>query len=609
MIGMFQEVGPCEVIELSRDRLGTMTREWGWVRSSNIVFFDQPVQTGFSYDRLVNASLNLLDQSLTYPPTSVPVSQPPYTFLNGTFASNDQTATANTSALVVHSIWHFLQGFLQTFPEYARTDMVSNSTEINLFTESYGGRYGSSIGAFFEERNSLRSKDPSVVDSTLGIRLNSLGIINGWVDPIVQAPSLPNFAYQNTYSIQAISQVQQLNALSAFRGAGGCQELISACRSLEVAYDPDGSGNSTLVNNACADATHNCQTTMVDPYASSNRSIYDITQTFLDPFPSSLYFEYLNTLDVQRAIGVPINFTSMSLAVYSAFNATGDWSRGNGIEDLANLLKSGVRVALIYGDADFICNYLGGEAIPFALAAAAGVAYAPWYYAGYAPIVTNDSYIGGVVREFGNLSFTRIYDAGHLLPAYQPETAFTVFSRIITGDDISLGSPVNLSTYTSVGDANSTHQNTVPSQAEPICNIRAVNATCDRDHKNMLANGAGVIINGVLYDRESDWPPPNPSVSQHAGSPGAPPTAMIPAPSGSKPSPEIDFDSGSPSGMSVSDSVSSRLPTGVFTATGVPSVTSTSSSGAAVPTASLFAFPVGRANAAALLLGCVAAIS
>lgn len=31
----------------------------------------------------------------------------------------------------------------------------------------------------------------------------------------------------------------------------------------------------------------------------------------------------------------------------------------------------------------------------------------------YAEIQTNESYTGGLVRQFGNLSFSRVYDAGH----------------------------------------------------------------------------------------------------------------------------------------------------------------------------------------------------
>ena len=327
--------------------------------------------------------------------------------------------------------------------------------------------------------------------------------------------------------IQLIDEVTELNALSAYGATGGCQQLTTSCRSQEIAYDPDANGAVTSVNDACSQAQQACETTVIGPYSTSGRSVYDISQYALDSFPNSHYLEYLNTLTVQQAIGVPVNYTQTSLSVFLAFNETGDYARDGNIADIVDLLNAGVRVALIYGDRDYICNWVGGEAVSFAIAGAAGPAYGPWYAAGYAPIVTNNSYIGGVVREFGNLSFSRIYDAGHLVPAYQPETAFTVFSRVIEGTDISLGNHADLTTYGSFGDSNSTHNNVAPPAAAPTCFLRAVNETCNTDQKNMLANNAGVLINGVLYNSENDWKPPDSSIGGIAGVPGTAPSSMM----------------------------------------------------------------------------------
>ena len=574
MVGLFQEVGPCQVVEVARGRLGTVAREWGWDRSSNIVFIDQPVQVGFSYDQATNGSLNLLDESLEYPPAALPITQPPYTFLNGTFSSNNPTSTANTSAIAAQAIWHFLQGFLATFPQYNPSTRPNITTiqpqppvGINLFTESYGGKYGPAIGAIFSDQNDRRASDPVFANSTLEVKLNSLGIINGWVDLLVQTPSYPIFAYNNTYGIQTIDQTTQLNALSSYESAGGCQELTTSCRSQELAYDADSNGDEDFVSDACSQAQYSCQTNVIGPYTSSGRSIYDISQNLLDPFPESLYLEYLNTKAVQQSIGVPVNYTQDSIAVFLAFNETGDWARNGNIQDIVDLLNDGVRVAFIYGDRDYICNWVGGEAVSYAVAGAAGPAYFPWYAAGYQPIVSNNSYIGGVVREYGNLSFSRIYDAGHLVPAYQPETAFTVFSRVVEGNDISLGQPIDLSTYGSIGDANSTHTNIAPPAAGPKCFIRAANTTCDTDQKNMLANDAGVIINGVLYNTIADWKQPDPALALSAGFPGTAPSSMMTSAPPTTKKPPTSTKGGDRS---------TSIPTGVFTATGVPTMSTSS---------------------------------
>lgn len=575
MVGLFQELGPCSVVEIDENTLGTISREWGWDRSSNVLFIDQPVQVGFSYDVLANMSLNLLDEVFTMP-TDVPISQPANTFLNGTFSSFNELHTANTSSVAAQSIWHFLQTFLATFPQYnpgTRPDGSGDgSVGINLFTESYGGKFGPAMASYFTQQNALRVSDPIFGNSTLEIHLASLGIMNGWIDLLVQMPFFPRFAYSNTYDIQTISQIQELNALSAWSGANGCQQLTNTCRAQQAAYDPTDEGNSQVVNEACSAAQTYCQQNVIAPYYTSGRSIYDISQNNLDPFPDSLYLEYLNQADVQKAIGVPVNFTQTSLTVFDSFLDTGDYARDGILQGLAALLNDGVRVALLYGDRDYICNWFGGEAASFAIAQAVGSAYSPWYSSGYAPIVTNNSYIGGVVREYGNLSFSRIYDAGHLVPAYQPETAFTVFSRIIQGTGISLGLPINPDDYSSSGDANATHTNSAPSAAEPTCNIRAMNSTCDTDQKNMVANRAGVIINGVLYSNSASWQTPASSVTSLAGQPThVPSSVMISAPPTSA--------AASSSTSNGRGSSTTTIPTGVFTATGVP--TSTSSSFAA----------------------------
>lgn len=215
-------------------------------------------------------------------------------------------------------------------------------------------------------------------------------------------------------------------------------------------------------------------------------------------------------------------------------------------------------MALIYGDRDFICNWQGGEAVSLSVADRSP-AYAPFQSAGYADIVVNSTYVGGAVRQYGNLSFSRIYNAGHLIPAYQPETAFTVFTRIIQGNDISLGGQIDLSTYKSNGSANATYTTKAPAQAGPTCWIRDLRRKCDPAQRQHILRNEGFIINGVLYDRENEWKTPPASVSTLAGWPGHAPSANIamgPLPS---------------AGRGDGSSSTTTIPTGVYTATSTPS--------------------------------------
>ncbi|KAI9806054.1 MAG: hypothetical protein M1833_004461 [Piccolia ochrophora] len=538
MVGLFQETGPCEVVELARGKFGTQARDWGWDRSSNMVFIDQPNQVGFSYDEPTNASLNLITNDYAFPPTNQPEGQPTYTYLNGTFSSNNGVWTTNTTQISAHAIWHMLQGFLSVFPQYnpgTRPDSNETGTVgINLFTESYGGKYGPVFARLWEEQNNRRANGSLPKDKTVDIELTSLGIINGCIDDLVQSPFYPIMASNNSYGIQAITADDAAAASKLFTNTGGCRDAINKCRASAANLDPEQEGDVAVVNRMCEEAADVCND-LVSPFTDSGRSIYDIAHKVPDPFPPSTYLEYLNSGEFLEAIGSSINYTEVNSIVGGAFMSTGDYERGAHVDDLAYLLSRNIRVALIYGDRDYSCNWLGGEAISFSLAATAPL-YSPFYSAGYADIVVNDSYIGGQVRQFGNLSFSRIYDAGHLAPAYQPETAFTIFTRIIQGVSVAMGKPVDLSTFQTSGAANSTYQNKVPESPEPRCWIRNIQGTCSDFQRNRLFTGQGVVINGVFYNEESDWttPPthddasPSSSDSSASGQPSARSTKRSP---------------------------------------------------------------------------------
>ncbi|ODH49167.1 hypothetical protein GX48_04674 [Paracoccidioides brasiliensis] len=522
LTGLFQEIGPCEAIETSPVQICTRAREWGWDRASNLLFIDQPVQVGLSFDNLRNGSLDLLSSSYTFPPSPVPAKQAEETFLNGTFSSHDADATSNTTAIAAKAVWHMLQGFLSEFPLYNPGTGGRNSGStagIHLFTESYGGKYGPAFATYFEEQNEARRSGLLTHKGTVEINLQSLGILQGCIDDIIQDPFYPIFAHNNTYGIKAISHAEMLNSLAAFQKPDGCKERIISCRSAALSLDPAGNGDVESVNSLCFSAMNVCNIDILSPFYSFNRSGFDITQSPLSTFASLTHVTYLNTAKVQAALGVPLNYTGSSDVIRSAFISTGDYLRKSYVPELASLSASGVRVALIYGDSDYVCNWMGGEAVSLAIASSSNspAAYrdknAFRHIAGYAPLVINSAsgkdYVGGVVRQLGNLSFTRIYDAGHFVPASQPESVFTLFSRIVGGGrDIASGAKVDLATFHTTGPANATKTNDAPPMAATTCYVRAVEDTCSTEQKNMLREGKGVVINGVLYKDESEWSAP-----------------------------------------------------------------------------------------------------
>jgi carboxypeptidase C (cathepsin A) len=585
MIGLFNEVGPCEVVQTEDGTYGTQLRMFGWDRSSNMLFIDQPDQVGFSYDSATNASMDLLSGKVFEPPTAPIPGLPDYMYLNGTFgtasAEDAYDATANTTDIAAQATWHFLQTWLAAFPQYnpaTRRNVTGNQWSswvnvpigVNLFTESYGGKYGPAFARYFEQQNQLRSNGSLPSNSTLEIRLESVGIMNGLIDDLVQDQLYPEFAYNNTYGIQAISQTDELNAISMNHQ---CVSQIQDCRAAMSASDPEGYGDNSTVNSLCNTAQYTCNN-LTAAYTSAGYDVYDIREKLPSPNPPAAYAEYLNNASVLQAIGAAVNYTESNPYVQASFISTGDSIRGGMIDDLAYLLSQGIRVGLIYGDADFICNWFGGEAVSLAIAAATenltqassnNIAGAPSAYAtefpaaGYAEIVTNDSYVGGVVRQYGNLSFSRIFDAGHFVPYFQPATAFTVFTRIIEGTEISTGQNINLSTFSSTGPANSTQTNSVPSAPSTTCWVRNFNFSCTNDDLNAMLQGSGLVSYGIFYQDSNSISLPTSSVA--AAIPNHPMSTSS--------------ESGSPA---LSDGSSTAL-TGVYTATSTPSP----SKGAAAP--------------------------
>lgn len=41
MIGLFNENGPCEVVQVAQGKFATEARDWGWDRGSNMLYIDQ----------------------------------------------------------------------------------------------------------------------------------------------------------------------------------------------------------------------------------------------------------------------------------------------------------------------------------------------------------------------------------------------------------------------------------------------------------------------------------------------------------------------------------------------------------------------------------------
>ncbi|CRK12718.1 Carboxypeptidase S1 B like protein [Verticillium longisporum] len=498
MGGLLYENGPCFV---NPDSNTTRLNPWSWNNEVNMLYIDQPVQVGFSYDTLRNVTRNLLGSVQTLPP-GAPIPEQNVTFHVGTYPSNNRDATSQGSRNGAISLWHFAQVWFQEFPGYH-----PNDDRISIATQSYGGRYGPALAAFFQEQNE-KIRD-GTLDSGEGenyiLNLDTLLLVNGCIDRKVQWPSYATMAYNNTYDIATVDEATYLGMIDAFERPGGCADQIDECQRLARLDDPENLGINANVNRVCQAAETFCSRYIRDPYIQqSGRDYYDVTQVDPTLFPDPYYAAYLNQPHVQAALGVPLNWTGSSSAIANAYRGIGDYPRPGWIEDLGELLDDGVKVSLMYGDRDFACNWIGGEAASLAIPWSQSDAFAD---AGYAPLRTScaSPKIAGQIRQHGNLSFARVYQAGHAVPAYQPEAAYRIFMRALFNRDLATGrvDTAVKDDYSTSGPADVLGvKNEVPEQYPDYCYILDT-STCSARQIAALRNGSAVIKDYIMLEPSS----------------------------------------------------------------------------------------------------------
>lgn len=315
-------------------------------------------------------------------------------------------------------------------------------------------------------------------------------------------PTYATMAYSNTYGIKAINESQVQSMQEAWEQPGGCKDQVLLCHEAASIHDPENLGGNDAVNEICEAAETYCYTNIMDGYRNATeRQYFDIGAISSTVTPSGFWRGFLDQAHVHEALGVPLNFTASSSAVGDMFDMVGSYPRDASLPDMGYLLDNGVKVALIYGDRDFACNWYGGEQVSLAIPYSESEAFKA---AGYAPLRTNESYTGGQTRQHGNLSFSRIYEAGHEVPGYQPETAYQVFTRALFGRDIATGKTQIDADYSTEGPENTYNITNKPLEAQPLeyC-YTAQLSSCSDEQIASVQNGSAVICSYLLKDRNS----------------------------------------------------------------------------------------------------------
>lgn len=506
LMGLLEENGPCFVGPNSKD---TYLNPWSWNNEVNMLYLDQPTQVGFSYDELTNCTVrpttdkddtgNPDDRDYEIVPTDFSDGNIPevnITHRVGTFSSQNPSHTANSTRAAAHAIWHFAQTWFFEFPHYKPVD-----DRVSLWAESYGGHYGPSFFQFFEQQNEKIENGSGDEKNAHYIHLDTLGIVNGLLDVIIQGEAWIQFPYNNTYGIQLFNESFYNSLIHEWKRPNGCRDQYLACRAALRERDADlylphlvqrtahDSKPKHNVTEACSPLEENCDGKIMPAYYQSERGFYDIAHPLADPFPPPFMYGYLSESATLSALGVPVNFTASSSVVQERFSATYDMAVGGFLEAIGYLLDRGVKVHMMYGDRDFGCSWVGGEEASLAV---------PWNRtsefadAGYMPLVTGDT-VAGMTRQVGRYSFSRVFQAGHEVPSYQPEAAYEIFRRATLGLNIPTGLTTVDDKYVTEGPKSTWHiKNVPPEMPKPRCYILKP-MSCLPEVWDRFAAGAAVV--------------------------------------------------------------------------------------------------------------------
>lgn len=108
LFGVTAMGGPCYIDAGANT---TSLNPWSFNNEANVVYVDQPSQTGFSYDVLVNGTLDQISGTYTPSDFSSGIPTQNATFLVGTIPSQLPNQTSNNSMQAGIALWHFTQAF------------------------------------------------------------------------------------------------------------------------------------------------------------------------------------------------------------------------------------------------------------------------------------------------------------------------------------------------------------------------------------------------------------------------------------------------------------------------------------------------------------------
>lgn len=175
LAGLFLENGPFLLQDISSDEAEIVENPNGWNHSTHLLYWDQPVGTGFSYSGTGNY--------------------------------------VKTESELAEQFYNALQVFFNTYPQYRNCDLY-------IAGESYGGKYIPNIAHTIKTKNEATPAEQQ-------IHLKGLAIGDGWMYPELQTQLQINYGYEMGFiDTRQKAAVEQL--YDAFKAAMSRKDPVAA---------------------------------------------------------------------------------------------------------------------------------------------------------------------------------------------------------------------------------------------------------------------------------------------------------------------------------------------------------------------------------------------
>ncbi len=281
-----------------------------------------------------------------------------------------------------------LNGFFSFHPEFANQDFF-------IFGESYAGKFIPTISRYIQKFSN--------------IRLKAIGMGNGWIDPVIQNESYCKYLYmQGLVTNETVAKQMRMYERYLFYTSKNDSVMTNLLTYEMLLY--------CSISGGC-----------LDVYDINNKIFQNPTSKLGD-----LLEKWLNLPDVKKAFNSKHKYVIQSDISYIALLNDFNLSEKTLIK---NLLDYELPILLYYGHDDIICNYVGSYDWISKIGWSGQINFnnatlTEWN-------VKNNTV--GQYKSVSGLSYCLIFNAGHMVPYYQPEISLIMFETFLREYNNTLG--------------------------------------------------------------------------------------------------------------------------------------------------------------------------